>query len=80
MLESIYSAWNIGYIQILLIAGAIERSIVQFSEAGSSFINNTKILPCICADDHLTTKQPVHIMWTGSALNHVVPIVPGSCK
>ncbi len=71
---------HIGYIQILLSAGAIQRDIIQFSEVGGGFINNVKVPPCFCQE---TINPPIHIMWVrggGLLLNHFVPISPVSRK
>ena len=61
----------------------LQRDIVQFSEVGRSFINDTKVSPCHCIKI-IDGKQPIDIMWMKSkgesVLNHFVPIVPGSCK
>ena len=67
-----------GYLQILFLAGAINRPICQWTEIGAGFINNTEVTPCHSLIQGKT--KSIDVMWVkcGEKLNHVIPLIPGS--
>ena len=79
MFKAIHTKFFAGYLQVLLMAGALQRRIIQYCDAPGMDLYNTEVIPI----DIPPNVTPIRILWcslVNSVKNHIVPLRKLSCK